>query len=273
MALTFHPNVMLDGEIRDDGPARGWPTPDQLVGMNGFSETIKVLGGKSAFFREHSARLRNSCQVHRLGWSTSDEELRARCTRLLHANRCAEGSLRIVVVRDARGDHEMIFSRDPGYPAQTYVRGFRLKTVPDSGGRPSGPAHKTTRHAKNLAAREVAHAAGCDEALFVGPADEILEGAVTNVFAVIGHRVVTPPLPIGILPGVARAQIVQRWSGVEEGPLTLGELLKADEVFVTNALLEVMPVSAIDEKKYSVDHYEVTRRLMDAFHAWQEETL
>jgi len=273
--MIQHAKILFNGAIVDEMMPRRWPTAEELLDADGVFETIKVLRGQPVFFSAHHARLSASVRSLGLPWKHLAPELRTRCLALLQANRVEEGSLKIVVYRDGtkEGVGELIFSREPAYSVEDYQRGFQLKTQPDLG-RPPGAAHKSTRYRKNLQAREVARAAGGQDALFVDSHGRILEGAATNLFLVVGGALVTPPLEIGILPGVARGEILRRWkSGVKEQVLTVERLDAAEEAFVTNALVGVMPVLAIDQHMYPMNDYKVTPRVMAEFSAWQEASI
>jgi para-aminobenzoate synthetase / 4-amino-4-deoxychorismate lyase len=79
---------------------------------------------------------------------------------------------------------------------------------------------------------------------------ELLETDRANVFAVIDGVLLTPPADGRLLPGTTRAAVLRaaHESGIRVGqkPLTLGELTEATEVFVTNAVAGVIPVTAVE---------------------------
>lgn len=273
--MIQHAKILFNAALVDETMPRRWPTAEELLDAEGVFETIKVMRGQPVFFSAHHARLSTSGRSLGLPWNYSATELRARCLALLKANRCEAGSLKIVVYRDSTNGSvgELIFSREPAYSAEDYKRGFQLKTQRDLG-RPSGAAHKSTRYRKNLQAREAARAAGGQDALFVDERGRVLEGAATNLFLVLDGVLVTPPLEVGILPGVARGEILRHWkSGAKEQVVTVEMLDAADEAFVTNALVGVMPVLAIDHRTYRMDNYKVTPRLMTEFSAWQAASI
>ena len=80
----------------------------------------------------------------------------------------------------------------------------------------------------------------------------MLECSASSLFIVKDGHAYTPPLSAGILPGVARARVLSIIGPerAHEQALTLAEVLSAQECFVTNALMQVMPVSAIDDHKF-----------------------
>jgi branched-subunit amino acid aminotransferase/4-amino-4-deoxychorismate lyase len=83
---------------------------------------------------------------------------------------------------------------------------------------------------------------------------------------VSGGIVHTPPLSAGILPGIARARILGLLgpSLSRERRITLAEILEAEEVFVTNALVGVMPVVRIDLRTFDATANPATRGLAEA---------
>jgi anthranilate synthase/aminodeoxychorismate synthase-like glutamine amidotransferase len=96
----------------------------------------------------------------------------------------------------------------------------------------------------------LAEAAAPDEqVLLTDETGELLETDRANLFAVIDGVLLTPPADGRLLPGTTRAAVLRaaRALGVRTGqkPLTLGELADASEVFVTNAVVGVLPVRAV----------------------------
>jgi branched-chain amino acid aminotransferase len=237
----------------------------------GLFETIRVAGGRLVFFADHYRRLQGSAKTLALGEITSEGTLRRLCERLLEANALAEGALKVVVFADSGGMGEYVTTRPLPYADEHYRNGFRLLTVADA--RVTGrPAHKSTDYGKQKHAREKARASGADEALFVTPVGEVLEGAATNLFVVKHGRLITPRLESGILPGVARARVLAGAKdlglGATEETVSRALLDEADEVFVTNALLGVMPVRQVDARLYDVSRYSVAPRLTEAYRRW-----
>ena len=91
------------------------------------------------------------------------------------------------------------------------------------------------------------------EALWETPTGELAEGSVSNVFVVLGDELWTPPVDTPVLPGVARDVVLglARAAGVKvrEEPLAVGKLESAAEVFLTNSVMEVLPVVQVERWK------------------------
>ena len=267
--MNFQPHVLLNGRLLAAGEARISPLGDGFMFGLGLFETIKVQNGRSVFFSDHFERLRHSAGELGLPFTAAAGELRARCEQCVSANGLGEGSLKIVVFQDTDGPGELIAARKKAYFPEHYERGFALKTF--SGGQREGRLFglKTVNYLGNLQAKQAAKAAGCDEALFIDSAGLILEGATSNVFVVKGGEVLTPPLDGRILPGIARNRVLQLLSNGRECAVPAQLLSGADEVFVTNALLGVMPVVAVDQQRYDLNRNPVTKSLMEAYRKLQ----
>jgi para-aminobenzoate synthetase/4-amino-4-deoxychorismate lyase len=101
------------------------------------------------------------------------------------------------------------------------------------------------------ALNERAGSAAGEQLLITDETGELLETDRANVFAVIDGVLLTPPADGRLLPGTTRAAVMRAARGrglrVGQKPLTLDELASASEVFVTNAVVGVLPVTAVDD--------------------------
>lgn len=89
---------------------------------------------------------------------------------------------------------------------------------------------------------------GADEGLYIDSSGNILEGASTNVFAVDGAKLRTPPVAAGLLPGTVRAWVIANGADagyeVEEAPLRREDLLRGS--FLTSSLTPIAAVRSVD---------------------------
>jgi branched-chain amino acid aminotransferase len=112
---------------------------------------------------------------------------------------------------------------------------------------------KSTNRMRNVLALESARAAGAWEALFATTDGHLSEGTMTNLFLVLGTgdqaRYVTPALEHGCLSGVTRRVLIRELAAkgyaVEEGAVSLDDLARASEAFLTNTSQRVIPIRAI----------------------------
>ncbi len=127
------------------------------------------------------------------------------------------------------------------------------------------PQMKRGNYADCLYAAAYARSAGAREALFIDETGNLLEGATTNLFVVRDGVLFTPPSGDLVLPGIMRRQVL-RAAGrlrlpVRERQIRLTKLSDADEVFLTNTLVGLLPVAAVDKR--SCRRGELWMRLLE----------
>jgi branched-chain amino acid aminotransferase len=96
-----------------------------------------------------------------------------------------------------------------------------------------------------------------DDGLILNMDGRVCEATTSNLFAVVGERIVTPPLEEGLLPGTVRGRLLDALSEVGElevveEPITYEELLGAEVVWLTNVISPVAPVGRIDGERLRI---------------------
>ncbi|HLP03205.1 MAG TPA: aminodeoxychorismate synthase component I [Opitutaceae bacterium] len=268
---NFQRFAIRGDELIEAAELRVSPLGDGFMFAYGLFETIRALDGRPAFLDRHVARLQVGARRLGLELPTDVPEWRERLVRLAHANGLGDGSFKLVRFRDLAGATEFAVSRGGGYGSAQYARGFRVRLVPEP--RAGGVLGvKSLAYLENLLARRAVQSDGFDEVVFADAAGVLVEGAATNVFAVVGGRVFTTPLG-AILPGVARGVVLEICGARgEERPLTPAIAGAADELFLTNALLGVMPVAEFDGRRFDVEQASITRELAAEFFRRQRES-
>ncbi len=250
----------------------------------GVYETLRTYGREPFLFERHMMRLRQSAALMALAVPFSDAELDARVRETMAAQ--PEGDELYIRVLLTRGVGEL--SYDPAVcptptlviivkplvpPAErTFTDGIRLALVGLRRNHPDAlnPMIKSNNLLNNALAMQEAYRQGADEALMLNQAGEVAECSQSNIFAVRGGAVLTPPLSAGLLPGVTREFVLDlaRSLGLaaREARLLPEDVLSADEVFITGTTREVTPVRAIDDRPIGAGHPgPITRRLVSTF--------
>jgi len=115
----------------------------------------------------------------------------------------------------------------------------------------------------NVLAAGVAAKRGAEEAILSNNAGRIACGARANLFAVIDGRLVTPPISDGVLPGIARRVVLEiaaaKLLPSEEASLRAADLMRAEEILLTNSLFEVRSVRHFDGR--AIDGHALGDRL------------
>jgi branched-subunit amino acid aminotransferase/4-amino-4-deoxychorismate lyase len=161
------------------------------------------------------------------------------------------------------------------YPAEFYEKGMTV-VITDYKQNPDDPiaGHKTINYFPRLMALQRAQAARAGEALWFTTTNYLAEGSVSNVFVVKDNVLLTPPRNTPVLPGVVRALVLelaqQHETAIEERPLTIKDLLGAEEVFLTNSIMELMPVCWVE--KHAVGA-EKPGPMYKQFHQWYRQAV
>lgn len=249
---------------------------------DGLFETVRLYGGQAPAWARHAARLAEGCRT--LGIPYPGEEIAAGLAAVLDAlagstpasghqagaggesGAGGAGSLRLTVTRGAhppgvRGllPHwelrpTVVLTANPGepYPPAAYRSGQRGVTVSFPRNQRSPLVRlKSLNCLENVLGRREAVAAGADEGLFFNFRGELAEGTASNIFLLFaGGRLVTPPAGSGLLPGIAREIVLAAGGGlglaVSEEATRRRDFESAREVWLTNSLLEVMPLVSLD---------------------------
>lgn len=124
---------------------------------------------------------------------------------------------------------------------------------------------KSSAHLGYFLEKKALRAKGIDEAIHLNENNHVTEGIYTNVFFVKEHKILTPAIECGLLPGVYRAQVIKVCKRlniiVEEGYYDIDDILGADDVFMTNALIGIKSVHQIEAVSYK--RHPMVQRLIE----------
>lgn len=254
--------VWLNGEIVDAHEARVPLLDRGLLYGDGLFETFRTYGGRPFALEAHLERLLSSAAFFNLRVPVNAAALRRAIDELLRTNELTDAGVRLTVTRgpssgplglpEPASPNVFIHPRRlPIYPEELYRQGMKLVTssVTRNGGSPAS-RHKTLNYMDSLLARQQAQERGADEALMLDESGQVAECATANVFAAVDGAVLTPSLKSPILAGVTRAIVLdccrERAIPVRQESFDPVKLRQAEEVFLTNSLMELMPVTLFD---------------------------
>ena len=263
--------VWIDGSVCDEDDARVSPFDHGLLTGDGVFETLKVYGGAPFALSRHLARLEVSASG--LGLELRPfTELEAAVHDVIRANELGDARVRITVtggaspLGSARGDSRPMTIVACGSLGE-WPPTSNVVVVPwPRNERGALAGLKTTSYGENVLALAYAHEREAGEAIFGNTVGNLCEGTGSNVFLVVGGRLVTPPLSSGCLAGVTRALVLEHTDCVEED-VRVEALAEADEAFLTSTTREVQPIAAVDGKQLPVAPGPVTRGALEAFTA------
>ena len=253
----------------------------------GLFETMRAYEGKVFRLERHLDRLAGSAET--LGIAMDKSVLGSAVMDTLHANGLSDARIRMTVsigegsaVPDTttcgRPTVLVVAAEYRPFPSEVYEKGFRavVSSVRRNSQSPIS-AMKTLSYMESMLARQEARAAGVDEAICLNEEGLVAEASMSNIFIVVDGILKTPGISSGILPGVTREAVLELAKGSKipalEGDITLDELLQADEAFLTNSVIEVMPLTEVDgEPIGSGAPGQVTWKLTAAYEemVWRE---
>jgi len=245
-------------------------------------ETLKAHGTTIRYLERHLNRIEHSCRL-----LTMPFDRRQVVEALLATVACLTAPVSRLRLTVSRGPFTSLAfpPAEQGYfiiTAAPYAeptdderrRGANCVFAPNRRVNPLShlPQMKRGNYADCLYAANFARNLGAREALFVSETGQILEGATSNLFIVQGNTLVTPPAGKLVLDGIMRRQVLtlaqSLGMAVAEREITEGELLAADEAFLTNALIDILPVADIENRPIS--HGPIAQALLNQLYAQTE---
>jgi len=287
--------IYLNGQLVPRFEAKLSPFDHGFLYGYGLFETMRAYNGHIFRLDSHLTRIR--CAAESIGLThsilTTDEgkqSLKAACVAMLAANNLKDARIRLTV---SNGEGDM--TPDPStcsgptvlitarnlvpLPPEKYESGFKatLSFLRRNSQSPLSRL-KSTCYMENILARMAARGAGCDEAIFLNEQGFLAEGSSNNVFLVSNGELITPCFESGVLPGITRDAVLEiaRTSNIKatERWVQLNELIKAQEAFVTNSILELMPLTWFEGKPIGTGKPgQLTRKLIAAYRKLVDEAV
>ena len=251
---------------------RGYAYGDALF------ETIKVLNGKILFWEDHYFRLMASMRILRMEipMNFTMEFLQDEIIKTLEANNEIGNSVRVkLLVNRVVGGKYLPVSNDIDYVITTEVLPTDLYQITDSSyiidlykdffiapGLLS--TLKTNNKITNVLGSIYAKENGFDNCLLLNTNKNIIEALNGNIFVVKDNVIKTPPLEDGCLKGIMRKQVIELLKANDEfefveDSVSPFELQKADELFITNVIVGILPITNYRKKEFSS---EVSKSLL-----------
>ncbi|WP_342513970.1 aminodeoxychorismate lyase [Sporosarcina sp. FSL K6-1522] len=273
----------MNGEFKRAEELRISPFDHGFLYGAGFFETFRTYSGKVLLFEEHMERLHAALAEYRIAMPYTDEVILAAVHALDEKAGRADGYFRLNV---SAGVHDIGLA--PSVYAEPNVILFRKELAPVVRGAEkkavwletprnqpeSAVRHKSHNFLNNVRGRLELPSLKDMEGLFVTYEGFVAEGVTSNVFWSKDGELFTPSIDAGILPGTTRAFIMDLAKSmglvVHEGLYDKWHVEQADEVFVTNAVQELVPLSAIEGVSlpgasgvYYQNLHELYRRAID----------
>lgn len=235
---------------------------------DGVFETVKIVNNKILFLEDHYFRLMASMRVVRMEipMNFTMEYFEEQILKVVKENKfSASARARITVFRNNGGlylpkTNEVSFlihaipleSASYGlntghYEVDLYKDFYVVKQLLSS--------IKTTNKMINITGSIFAHENGLENCILLNDTKNVVEFLQGNLFMVVGKKLITPPVSEGCLNGVMRKQILalaKKIEGIEvvEEIISPFDLQKADELFLTNVITGIQPITKYRKKEF-----------------------
>ena len=233
-------------------------------------ETVKIVNSKILFLEDHYFRLMASMRVVRMEipMNFTMEYLEEQILSVAAANSLSGSSrARITVYRNDGGYYlpqtntvsflintigieDVLYSfNEAKYEVDLFKDFYITKQLLSS--------IKTTNKILNITASIFASENGFDNCLLLNDSKNVVEAIQGNIFMLTGNKLITPPVSEGCLNGIMRKQILEfakKMDNLEvvEEAISPFDLQKADELFVTNVIKGIQPITKYRKKEFDV---------------------
>ena len=238
---------------------------------DGVFETIKVVNNKILFFEDHYFRLMASMRIVRMQIPPNFtlEFLESQILELLKSNAIENSArIRFTVFRNDGGfylpatrqisyliqsfalDNKLYRAAFDKYEVDLFKDFFIAKQLLST--------LKTTNKMINITGSIFADENGFQNCLLLNNEKNVVEALNGNVFMLIENQLVTPPIADGCLNGIMRKQVLRlSKSNADitflEQSISPFDLQKADELFITNVITGIQPISKYRKKEFKSD--------------------
>ncbi|MBI3266314.1 MAG: aminotransferase class IV [Chlamydiae bacterium] len=224
---------------------------------DGVFESMRACQGKILGRMDHIHRLFEGMKVLQIQPSWTPEEIEKWINQIIEKSGLEDCYLRLTITRGKwMGSIPPMVPTPPQFiltcrrflpfREELYEKGYQTLTLSTRRNETSPLSQiKSLNYLDNILGRMTALEKGYDEGIFLNTQGFLTEGTASNLFLIKGNLLLTPRVEDGILPGVTRKIILEkvRTFGLEVKLTALNseEILTADEAFLTNSLMGIVP--------------------------------
>ena len=243
-----------------------------LMEWKGAFETMRVCNGKILLVNEHMNRLLRGLKILGVKCIYSKKNMISCMRRTLDANGLKDARLRLIIRKYNRKiDISVVASAYHPFSIRKYKNGFRAVLAKDryKGKLPLSNV-KAIDYGFYCKAYLQASRQGCDEAIILNRQGYVVEGSHTNIFLVQNKSLITPSLKCGCLNGIIRKVVIglakEKGIKCKATFIRLENFMEAEEAFLTNSLIGIMPVTCVNNQKINKGRVgSLTSRLTESY--------
>lgn len=230
--------------------------------------SLKIIQGRIFFADYHIDRLFESAKIIGLHHGFKKKLILDWLKLLIKRNKLEEAFLRIVLIGDPNENKNARLYIFPltgvtYYPKKFYNKGVKVITYK---GERHFPKAKTKDLLLSFLALRKAKEKNAVEALMIDDKGNVREGTKSNLFAIKGNTLITPPKE-KVLEGITKKMILQVCKNdfkVKEDNISFSKIKNYDEFFISSTLFNVLPINQIDNIKLKTD-FTKTKKIQKLF--------
>lgn len=261
--------IWMNGSFVEDSEAKVGVFDAGFQHGVGLFETMIAKNGRVFRATDHMERLTESASILRLTEQLQIKPLVEALQATLEENKQQEARVRLTITggdlnmlqqtgESGGGDPTIVIqTQQPTKYPETFFENGVMVSIASGRANPYefGAGHKTLNYWSKLLNLQLAAMRQCGEALWITQSARVTSGCVSNLFAVRGGALFTPVArgeediddePSATLPGITRNLIIDiaadNGAETNKTPMTIDDVLGADEVFLTNSSWGVLPV-------------------------------
>jgi branched-chain amino acid aminotransferase len=224
----------------------------------GLFETMRTRAGKVFALKDHLDRLFFSAKTLSIDIGCDKDYIADAIYKVLAANDLEDARMRLTVTggsmsgEDRKSTLIITAAKLAAYPPEYYRKGVMVLLCPYRQNEHDPTCgHKVTSYFPRMIGLKFAHEKRAAEALWFTTDNRLAEGCISNVFLVKDSVLYTPPVSTPVLAGVARKALcriaVDNSIELVEKDLYINDVLGADEILLTNVIMQVMPVNSVEK--------------------------
>ncbi len=253
-------------------------TPGFLYGW-GLFESMRAYNKKIVYFDAHLKRLKKSAKLLDIRCPYALAGLKEIILRAIEINGLEDAYVRLTLWKSEKGTDILVVAKkyQPHTPGK-YKRGFSTRVSSFRQDENSYLAQlKTTNYLFFRLAYTEARETGFDEAVILNHRGYITEASRSNLFFIKDEELFTPSLESSCLDGITRRAIFDLAKKYNiktyEGNFSIPDLCSADEGFLTNSLMGIMPLAYVKKRRIGrgTNQYKLTRFFMKKYKSLLED--
>ena len=250
---------------------QSWSNNRSFLYGDGVFETLKIVNQKVLFLEDHYFRLMASMRIVRMEipMNFTMEYFENQIINTVIANQCSDSArVRITVYRNEGGYYlpetnqisfiiqatslsTSLYSYEAiSYEVDLYKDFYIAKQLLST--------LKTTNKIIHVTGSIFAKENGFQNCLLLNDEKNVVEALQGNIFMLMNGKLITPPITDGCMNGIMRKKIISLAKSIEnieiiEASISPFDLQKAEELFITNVIKGIQPVTKYRKKEYTTN--------------------